>query len=375
MRICREAAWEVDAALRPEGKAGRAGAHRSPGTWPTTSGGPAPGSSRRCSRRARWPATPSSARPTSRRSAPLVWTAGDRPGLRRRRAGHAPARRGATSARDQADRELKLGRGGLRDVEFAVQLLQLVHGRADAALRVGGTLPALRALSAGGYVGPRRRRATSPRPTASCAPSSTGCSCSGCAAPTCCPPTTTATPALAGPRRWATSPTPAATPSTCCRRSWRRNAREVRRLHEKLFYRPLLAAVARRARRAAAADGRRRPPTGCGRSASPTRRRALRHLAALTGGVSPAGGDPADAAAGAARRARPRPDPDAGLLAYRQVSRGARRHPVVPAAAARRGPGRGAAGAAARDLQPLRRRPARARAGGAAAARRRRRAR
>ena len=53
----------------------------------------------------------------------------------------------------QAERELKLGRGGLRDVEFAVQLLQMVHGRADTSLRVGGTLPALQALSAGGYVG------------------------------------------------------------------------------------------------------------------------------------------------------------------------------------------------------------------------------
>ncbi len=29
------------------------------------------------------------------------------------------------------DREIKLGRGGLRDVEFTVQMLQLVHGRTD----------------------------------------------------------------------------------------------------------------------------------------------------------------------------------------------------------------------------------------------------
>src|SRR5581483_3307724 len=33
--------------------------------------------------------------------------------------------------RGLGDRELKRGRGGIRDVEFAVQLLQLVHGRAD----------------------------------------------------------------------------------------------------------------------------------------------------------------------------------------------------------------------------------------------------
>lgn len=50
------------------------------------------------------------------------------------------------------DREIKLGRGGLRDVEFTVQMLQLVHGRTDASLRVRSTLDALRALSDGGYV-------------------------------------------------------------------------------------------------------------------------------------------------------------------------------------------------------------------------------
>jgi glutamate-ammonia-ligase adenylyltransferase len=48
--------------------------------------------------------------------------------------------------------ELKRGRGGIRDIEFATQLLQLVHGRHDPALRVRGTVPALAALSDGGYV-------------------------------------------------------------------------------------------------------------------------------------------------------------------------------------------------------------------------------
>lgn len=51
------------------------------------------------------------------------------------------------------ERELKLGSGGLRDVEFAVQLLQLVHGRIDETLRVKNTIAALRALIDGGYVG------------------------------------------------------------------------------------------------------------------------------------------------------------------------------------------------------------------------------
>ena len=53
-----------------------------------------------------------------------------------------------------SDRELKRGKGGIRDIEFAVQLLQLVHGRADPDLRSPSTVPALRALAAGGYVGP-----------------------------------------------------------------------------------------------------------------------------------------------------------------------------------------------------------------------------
>ena len=50
-------------------------------------------------------------------------------------------------------RELKLGVGGLRDVEFAVQLLQLVHGRSDDSLRTLATVDALDALVAAGYVG------------------------------------------------------------------------------------------------------------------------------------------------------------------------------------------------------------------------------
>ena len=48
--------------------------------------------------------------------------------------------------------EVKRGRGGIRDVEFAVQLLQIVHGRRDARLRTPNTLVALRALAQEGYV-------------------------------------------------------------------------------------------------------------------------------------------------------------------------------------------------------------------------------
>ena len=58
------------------------------------------------------------------------------------------ARKGLT------DREVKRGRGGIRDIEFSVQLLQLVHGRHDPALRSPNTLGALAEMGAGGYVDP-----------------------------------------------------------------------------------------------------------------------------------------------------------------------------------------------------------------------------
>jgi [glutamine synthetase] adenylyltransferase / [glutamine synthetase]-adenylyl-L-tyrosine phosphorylase len=51
-----------------------------------------------------------------------------------------------------ADREIKRAPGGLRDIEFSVQLLQLVHGRVDPALRAPNTLTALGEMAAGGYV-------------------------------------------------------------------------------------------------------------------------------------------------------------------------------------------------------------------------------
>ena len=121
-------------------------------TSPTTSAGPRPGSSRRCSRRGRSPATPSSGEQYIDALMPMVWTAVRARGLRGRGAGDAPAGRGTVPAGARA-RELKLGTGGLRDVEFAVQLLQLVHGRTDESLHVASTVDALAALGAGGYVG------------------------------------------------------------------------------------------------------------------------------------------------------------------------------------------------------------------------------
>ena len=54
--------------------------------------------------------------------------------------------------RGLSERELKLGPGGIRDVEFAIQLLQMVHGGADPELRSPTTLAALGELADAGYV-------------------------------------------------------------------------------------------------------------------------------------------------------------------------------------------------------------------------------
>lgn len=54
---------------------------------------------------------------------------------------------------DEIDRQLKLGPGGLRDIEFTVQLLQLVHGRTDDSVRQRDTVSAIAALAAGSYIG------------------------------------------------------------------------------------------------------------------------------------------------------------------------------------------------------------------------------
>ncbi len=83
---------------------------------------------------------------------PMVWTACERDdfvaevqAMRRRVEQLVPA--------DIRGRELKLGTGGLRDVEFVAQLLQLVHGRSDESLHVASTVDALSALGEGGYIG------------------------------------------------------------------------------------------------------------------------------------------------------------------------------------------------------------------------------
>ncbi|MFE5486801.1 bifunctional [glutamine synthetase] adenylyltransferase/[glutamine synthetase]-adenylyl-L-tyrosine phosphorylase [Streptomyces sp. NPDC056527] len=242
---------------------------------------------------------------------PLVWQAAERENfvpdvqkMRRRVVDNIPVA--------QVERELKLGPGGLRDVEFAVQLLQLVHGRGDATLHSGGTLHALAALAAGGYVGRAdaaqldeayrflramehriqlyRLRRTHLVPEGE-----------------------------SDLRRLGRSLGLRTDPVAELNKEWKRHASVVRRLHEKLFYRPLLDAVAQltpgETRLSPKAAGQRLEALGY---ADPVA--ALRHLEALSSGVTRKAaiqrtllpvllGWFADSA-----------DPDAGLLGFRKVS-------------------------------------------------------
>jgi glutamate-ammonia-ligase adenylyltransferase len=247
---------------------------------------------------------------------PLVWQAAQRDNfvadvqaMRRRVLDTLPAA--------QAGRQIKLGPGGLRDIEFAVQLLQLVHGRADETLREPATLPALAALAAGGYVGRHdaaslaaayrflrrvehllqlhqmRRTHLLPEDPAALRRIGRAMALAGGGNP--------------------------GDPADALLAAWREHAAQVRQLHEKLFYRPLLDAVARlpgdAARLTPAAARARLEALGYANPAG-----ALRHIQALTGGVSRRAaiqrtllpvllGWFADAA-----------EPDAGLLAFRKVS-------------------------------------------------------
>ncbi|NLS08696.1 bifunctional [glutamine synthetase] adenylyltransferase/[glutamine synthetase]-adenylyl-L-tyrosine phosphorylase [Nesterenkonia sp. MY13] len=153
------ALWEVDANLRPEGKDGplsrtleshREYYHRWASGWEF-----------QALLKAR-PVAGSMALGAEYMEAiePLVWQAASREGfvedvqaMRRRVFANIPLR--------EADRELKLGRGGLRDIEFTVQLLQLVHGRVDEQIRVRDTLSAIEALGTGEYISSRDQEAMS----------------------------------------------------------------------------------------------------------------------------------------------------------------------------------------------------------------------
>jgi len=211
----------------------------------------------------------------------------------------------------ELDYQLKLGPGGLRDVEFTIQLLQLVHGQTDELVRQRATLPALVALAEQGYIGrveaavfsqdyrflrllEHRLQLVQLRRTHLM------------------PSDRDAVRVLARASGIATS-------GGDLIDQWNRTKLEVRSLHERLFYRPLLSAVAalpddgltlssEQAVARLAAIGFRDP------------KGALAHIGALTGGVS--------RRAAIQRHLLPvmlqwfadGADPDYGLLAFRRLS-------------------------------------------------------
>ena len=60
--------------------------------------------------------------------------------------------RTARRSKSHEANDVKLGPGGIRDIEFSVQLLQLVHGSADPSVRAPATIDALLQLVSGGYI-------------------------------------------------------------------------------------------------------------------------------------------------------------------------------------------------------------------------------
>lgn len=247
--------------------------------------------------------------------APLIWASAGRDGfvesvqaMRRRVTEHIPP------AEEQ--RQIKLGRGGLRDVEFTVQLLQLVHGKSDETLRHRDTTSAIAALSAGGYIGRsdaagfdhayrylrvlehriqlfqlRRTHLMPVREDALRALAK----------------------AMLGPFSRERPH-----PDTLLA-AWHQTKRSVRDLHDRIFYRPLLNTAAK----LSSEDARLSPEAAQARLAALgylDPKGAMRHIEALTAGVS--------RRAALQRHLLPillgwlaeGVDPDAGLLGFRRIS-------------------------------------------------------
>lgn len=241
---------------------------------------------------------------------PFVWASTQRPGfvdsvqrMRERVTAHIPA--------EEVDVQLKLGPGGLRDVEFTIQLLQLVHGHTDDRVRQPDTLGALAALAQHGYIGREEaasfardyrllrvieHRVQLDRMTR-----------------------THLMPRDDDRLRVLARATGVAASAAELGERWQQTKIAVRSLHEKLFYRPLLSAVAAL------------PDEGLALTSGQAEARlsaigfvdargALHHIAALTSGVS--------------RRAQIQrtllpvilqwlaegADPDYGLLSFRRLS-------------------------------------------------------
>lgn len=242
---------------------------------------------------------------------PLVWKAAERDDfvsevrrMRRRVIENIPAA--------HRDRQLKLGSGGLRDVEFAVQLLQLVHGRVDEEIRSPNTLEALRALTKRGYVGRQDGSALEEAyeflrglehriqlfklKRTHLVPDD-----------------------VEDLRRIGRSMGFLQNPADTLTKTWQSHRRIVSRLHEKIFYRPLLEAVA-----ALPTDGLR-----LSAEAAEDRLKALgfsdpqgamAHISALSSGVTRRAAIQRSLLPAMLGWFAESPQPDSALLAFRQIS-------------------------------------------------------
>ncbi len=296
--------WQVDANLRPEGRDGElvrtldsyARYYRK---WAHTWEFQALLKARACAGDAELGAQ------FEKMASPLVWQASKRDGF----VDDTRAMRARVLAHADAERDLKLGRGGLRDIEFTVQLLQMVHGRTDDSIREAGTLAALEALTRGGYVGREhsaelaeayrflrvcehrlqlwRLRRTHMLPTAE-----------------------------RDERRLARA---LGVRPEHLRRDIETVRRRVRQLHEEIYYRPLLATSAR------LSDGQ----ISLGAEAQRDRleaigyrdpKRALQHIEALTKGLSRASAIQKHLLPAFLEWFAGGVDPDLGLLAFRRLS-------------------------------------------------------
>lgn len=212
---------------------------------------------------------------------------------------------------EDAPYQLKLGAGGLRDIEFTVQLLQLVHGLTDDTLRTRGTLESLDALVEGGYIG-RADAAAFADDYRVLRLMEHRLQLRGLSRTHLMPRTPAGLRVLArvtaladnGDAIWA---------------RWESVRREVREIHTRLFYRPLLSAVAalpeeERTLTTEQAHDRLlaigfRDPAG-----------ALRHIGALTSGLSRKATIQRHLMPIMVRWFADGSDPDYGLIAFRRIS-------------------------------------------------------
>ncbi len=241
---------------------------------------------------------------------PKVWTSAARENfvdsvqrMRERVTEHIPA--------DEVPLQIKLGPGGIRDIEFTVQLLQLVHGLTDENVRKRGTVESLDALVAQGFIG-RQDAATFSRDYRTLRVLEHRMQLKRLQRTHLMPDTDEGRRTLARASRLAES-------GQGVWDLWDSVRREVRDIHVRLFYRPLLSAVAALPAEDAALTSAQasdrlaaigfRDPKG-----------ALRHIGALTSGLSRKATIQRHLLPVMLRWFADGADPDGGLLAFRRIS-------------------------------------------------------